>query len=69
MQCPPCQNAMNSTVFVDEREDAMLGWISGWRCGRCGYTVNPLPEFNRRFAERSLARQLPIEPIRVWEDC
>ena len=49
MRCPPCHNPMKIMEFVDRSEQATLGWMKGWHCDRCGYSVNPLTEFNRRF--------------------
>ena len=37
--------------YMDMRDELPLVWMKGWRCDRCGYTVNPLAEFNRRFSE------------------
>ena len=51
MRCPPCHTPMKPVSYVDSCEDSALMWIQGWRCSRCGYEVNPLAEWNRRFLE------------------
>jgi len=69
MRCPPCHAPMNVKEFVDHTEGAPLMWMKGWHCGRCGYCVNPLAEFNRRFAEYPKEWPVRREPIAYWEDC
>ena len=44
MRCPPCHNRMRLADFIDRSAGAI-----GWQCDRCGYSVNPLAEHNRRF--------------------
>lgn len=51
MRCPPCQTPMQVREFWDDSEEAILTWTKGWHCDHCGYRINPLAEFNRRFAK------------------
>ena len=69
MHCPPCHMSMSVTEFVDQRDEAALQWMKGWRCDRCGYEINPLAEMNRRFADPPAERLAPREPIQYWQDC
>ena len=51
MQCPPCHRPMKLVEYTDTREALPLVWMTGWRCDHCGFAINPLGEFNRRFLE------------------
>jgi hypothetical protein len=51
MQCPPCHRPMKLVDYMDTRETLPLGWMTGWRCEHCGFAINPLDEFNRRFLD------------------
>ena len=51
MQCPPCHRPMKMVDYMDTREALPLVWMTGWRCEHCGFAINPLGEFNRRFLE------------------
>ncbi|WP_447600233.1 hypothetical protein [Nitrospira sp. Nam80] len=51
MQCPPCHRPMKLVDYIDTREALPLVWMTGWRCEYCGFAINPLGEFNRRFLE------------------
>ena len=64
MRCPPCHNKMTVMDFVDRSAEAVLGWMKGWHCDRCGYRLDPLSEHNRHFGVKSEGN----EPHRVvWE--
>lgn len=67
MRCPPCHNPMNVAEFVDLSEGALLGWMKGWQCDRCGYSVNPLAEHNRRFTDMSKAKEATQECVKREE--
>jgi C4-type Zn-finger protein len=62
MNCPVCQTRMTVTEYLDSHEALALVWIKGWRCVHCGYAVNPLGEFNRRFLAFDV---WPAEHIRL----
>ena len=68
MRCPPCHTPMQLVDYTDGHEEFPLVWMRGWRCSRCGYAINPLAEFNRRF----LAFEVwPVEqdhPLPVVQD-
>ncbi len=51
MNCPPCHAPMRLIDYMDTRDELPLVWMKGWRCDRCGFAINPLGEFNRRFLE------------------
>ncbi len=62
MRCPPCHNRMRLADFIDRSAGAI-----GWQCERCGYSVNPLAEHNRRFTDMPEAKEATGQCISVRE--
>jgi len=69
MNCPICHTPMELVDYIDAHEGFTLVWMKGWQCSRCGYSLNQLGEFNRRFMTFDVWPCETVQDVTPSEEC